>query len=266
MEFTAKSILEYCMKKSSVGFTVLIIWFSFMNMSCVYLGNGNIISSERTLGTFEKIHSSGSYEVRFHISQDYRAVITVDSNLYEYVTLDIKNGTLNIGTKNLHSYKFTKFIADIYCPSLKGVSLSGSGKIIIMDKITASSFDLNVSGSGDMEGTIECETFSLKLSGSGKINNNIICNNFTANISGSGNTTVSGTANDSNIKISGSGNFHGNEFRTNNTTTHISGSGNMNIWVLEYLRAKVSGSGSIKYHGTPKIEFNGSGSGRIRAE
>jgi hypothetical protein len=254
------------MKKLGVGLTGLIIWFSFMNISCVHLGNGNIISSERTLGAFEKIHSSGSYEVRLHISQDYRAVITVDSNLHEYVILNIKNGTLNIGAKNGHSYKFTKFVVDVYCPGLTGVSLSGSGKFIVMEKITAPSFDLNVSGSGNMEGTIKCETFSVKLSGSGKINNNIICNNFAANISGSGDITVSGTADDSNIKISGSGNFNGNEFRTNTTTTRISGSGNMSIWVLEYLKANVSGSGNIKYSGTPKIEFSGSGSGRIKAE
>jgi hypothetical protein len=250
------------MKNLGIIFMVLVMWFSFMNTSCVHLGNGNIISSERTLGPFEKIHSGGSYEVRFHVSQDYRAVITVDSNLYEYVTLNIKNGTLNIGTKNGRSYKFTKFIADIYCPGLTGVSLSGSGKFISMDRITTPSFDLNVSGSGDVEGTIECETFSVKLSGSGKINNNIVCNNFAANISGSGDITVSGTADDSDIKISGSGNFNGSEFMTNNTATRISGSGNMNIWVLEYLRANVSGSGSIKYRGTPKIEFSGSGSGR----
>jgi hypothetical protein len=237
-----------------------------MNISCVHLGNGNIISSERALSSFEKISSGGSFEIRFHVSQDYRAVITVDSNLSEYVTLEVRNGTLNIGTKFGHSYIFTKFIADIYSPDLTGVSLSGSGKFIMTDKITTSSFDLNTSGSGDMEGKIECDTFSVKSSGSGKINNNITCNNFAANISGSGKITISGTANDSDIIISGSGNFNGNEFMTNNTAVNISGSGNLNVWVLESLKANVSGSGSIKYRGTPKINFKGSGSGRIMSE
>ena len=261
-----KKIRSSALKKLSIVFVVLAIGFSVINVSCVHFGNGNIITSEVSLTPFERIHSSGSYEVRFHVSPGYRAVVTVDSNLFQYVTLNIYNGTLDIGTKNMKSCRFTKFIVDVYAPALTGVKISGSGKFIVIDKITAPSFDLNISGSGNVEGSIESDTFSIKLSGSGKLKNNIICNDFSANISGSGAITVSGTAKDSNIAISGSGSFNGAEFKTNNTTAHISGSGNLHIWVLDYLRASVSGSGSIKYRGAPKIEFNGSGSGRIIAE
>jgi hypothetical protein len=229
------------------------------------MGNGNLVSTERTVSPFEKINISGSSEVRFHASQGYRVVITVDSNLFDYVDIYTRNRELIIRTKN-GNYSFTKFLVDVYCPVLAGISVSGSGSFTGIDKIINSSFETNISGSGKTEGTIECDNFSAKISGSGETNYNVLCNNLTADISGSGEITITGTGKDSNIKISGSGDFNGIEFKTNNVTAQISGSGNLRIWVLEYLKANISGSGSIRYRGNPRIDYSGSGSGRLRAE
>jgi hypothetical protein len=235
------------MRKISITSMIFVIGFSFLNLSCVHFGNGNIVSSEITLNQFEKLNIHGSTKVRFHQSQDYRAVLTVDSNLVEFVEFLIRNNTLYIETKTGHSYSFNTLLVDIYCPGLTAVSVSGSGNFLATDTMIAESFELNVSGSG-------------------RTNISIICDNFLADISGSGDIIITGTGNDSNIRISGSGDFNGIDYKTNNVTARISGSGSMNIWVLEYLQANVSGSGSIKYRGNPIIDFSGSGSGRISAE
>ena len=257
------------MKKSSIAAMIFIIGFSAICLSCAIfpvMGNGNLVSTEMTVSSFEKINVSGSAEVRFHASQGQRVVVTVDSNLSDYVDIFTRNRELNIRLKNRGSYSFTRFLVDVYCPVLTGVSMSGSGSFTGMDKIVATSFETNISGSGKTEGTIECDNFSAKISGSGETNYSLICNNLTADISGSGEITVTGTGRDSNIKISGSGDFNGIDFKTNNVSAQISGSGNVNIWVLDYLKANISGSGSVRYRGTPRIDYSGSGSGRLRAE
>ncbi|MDR1802526.1 MAG: DUF2807 domain-containing protein [Treponema sp.] len=257
------------MKKSSFTAMAFIIGFSAICMSCAIfpiIGNGNLVSNEITVSQFEKINVSGSAEVRFHVGQGQRVVVTVDSNLSEYVDIFTRNKELNIRLKNRGSYSFTKFLVDVYCPVLTGVSVSGSGSFAAMDKITASSFEANISGSGKTEGIIECRDYSANISGSGKITNNVVCDTLTANISGSGEITITGTGRDSTVKISGSGDFYGIEFKTNNVSAQISGSGNMQIWVLDYLKANVAGSGSIRYRGNPTIDYSGSGSGRLRAE
>jgi hypothetical protein len=208
--------------------SIIFVFVGFVSCGTFPIeGNGNLISTEKTVSQFEKINGSGTAEVIFHMSQEYRVVVTVDSNLDEYLEIYTRNNVLNIGTKN-GSYSFTKYLVDVYCPTLTGVSISGSGSFTGNDKIIASSFESKVSGSG--------------------------------------NITITGTGNDSNISISGSGKFNGIEFKTNNADARISGSGNMDIWVLEYINANISGSGSIKYRGTPRIDFNGSGSGSIKAE
>jgi hypothetical protein len=230
------------------------------------MGNGQLITMEIAASSFEKINVSGSAEARFHASQAYRVVVTVDSNLSDYVDIFTRNNELNIRLKNRGSYSFSKFLVDVYCPGLSGVSVSGSGNFTAMDKIVTSSFETDVSGSGKTEGAIECGDFSARISGSGKMNYNVICGNMTAVISGSGEISIAGTGKDSSVRISGSGDFKGIEFKTNNSSAQISGSGNMNIWVLDYLRANISGSGSVRYRGNPRIDFSGSGTGRIRAE
>jgi hypothetical protein len=235
------------MKNLNIFTLFLITVISVVYISCSNLfpivGNGDLAASERAISAFEKINSSGSSEIRFHASQEYRVVVTTDSNLVDIVTTDIRNNVLNIGFKG-GSYSFTRIQVDVYCPTLTGVSISGSGSFTGGDTIVTSTFDSNVSGSGKIEGTIECGNFSAKITGSGKIN-------------------VSGNGNNSDIDISGSGIFSGNNFAINNATVRVSGSGRANIFVSENLNVDITGSGEVNYRGNPKIESKVSGSGQI---
>jgi hypothetical protein len=236
------------MKNLQIIFRAFIIGVSAVFISCVMfpiVGNGKLVSSEKMVSPFEKIDSGGSAEVRFHVSQEYKVVVTTDSNLAEYVEIKTKSNVLHIGTKSGHSYSFTKWIVDVYGPHLTGISLSGSGTFDSEDTIIAPSFVSNVSGSGKIGGTIECETLSATISGSGKMNFN-------------------GTGKKSTINISGSGDFNGYGFNIHNANVRISGSGKAHVSVSDNLDAHISGSGNINYRGNPKVTSSVSGSGRIQ--
>jgi len=230
-------------------FTIIgIIGIFGVFMSCdilSYLGNGDIVTSERTVQSFNKIESGGSAHVRFHKSQDeYRVVVTSDSNLIDFITTEVWNNTLQIGTKN-GSYSFTKWEVDVYCPSLNGVSISGSGSFTSSEKIIAPDFISDISGSGKIEGIIECSTLSAAITGSGKM-------------------TVSGTAVTSQINISGSGKFNGYELITNSAVIIITGSGNADVYVSSSIKANVTGSGTLNYKGNPSVkDLTSTGIGRI---
>jgi hypothetical protein len=212
--------------------------------SGMIVGNGNLITSERAVSGFEKISSSGSADIRFHVSQEYRVFVTVDSNIDEYVEVRTSNSVLTIGLKS-GSYRLTKWIIDVYCPLLTGISLSGSSNFKSVDKLTVSAFDAKITGSGDIDAALECNTFYANISGSGTIN-------------------ISGSSSNSNIHITGSGDFNGYNFVINNATVNIAGSGEANIYVTNNLNAIISGSGEINNHGNPVINSTITGSGRIR--
>ncbi|MDR0669878.1 MAG: DUF2807 domain-containing protein, partial [Treponema sp.] len=139
-------------------------------MSCTTIGNGNIITDERNLLPFKEIAVSGGTEVRFHAGTEYRAVVTIDSNLNEYFETIVHNEVLIITYKPLRSHSYTKEIVDVYCPGIAGISISGSGRFEAIDKITTPVFKANISGSGTIYGTIECNSISARISGSGEIN------------------------------------------------------------------------------------------------
>ena len=240
------------MKKPGLIVMMLVIGVSVMCASCIVtivpiIGSGQMVTSERAVSSFKKVNGSGSVRLHYYESQEYRAVVTVDSNLEEYVDIYTKNETLYIKTKSRkgRSFSFTRFEVDIYCPVVTAVSMSGSGSFKCMDPITTSSFELDISGSGKMEGTLYCVNFDSSISGSGKI-------------------AVNGSSDNLSITISGSGNFEGDKFNTNNAAVHVSGSGKMKIRVAHYLKATISGSGEVQYYGNPIIDSRITGSGRIK--
>lgn len=208
-------------------------------------GNGKLVSTEKNISSFQNIDISGDTDVHFYKSAEYRTVLTIDSNLEEHVEIFVKNGELKIKTKRGRNLRHTKFQVDVYCPTVTGVDLSGSGSFASEDKVITSMFRLNLSGSGSVNVDVECEKFSADISGSGKI-------------------TSIGNSNDTDIDISGSGKFHGKEFTTNTADVEVSGSGTIHIDVINTLKAKISGSGDIYYFGKPVINSNVSGSGSIK--
>ena len=240
------------MKRVFLKLVSSIIWIAVVFASCSNVtakkGNGELVTSEKAVSTFEKIAFTGGFaEVRFYASKEYRAVVTVDSNLAEYVEVFTDKNVLNIKTKKTQSISPTKFTVDVYCPALSGFSLSGSGSFTGVDKIVSPTFAADISGSGKVNGTFECDNFSVRVSGSGDI-------------------TAAGSANNTTIAISGSGNFNGNGFETKNASIQVSGSGDANIGVSDNLTANISGSGKITYRGEAKVESNVSGSGKIKKE
>jgi hypothetical protein len=235
------------MKNLNIAVGMFIIGIAFACVSCAQFpikGNGNLKTSERVVSSFEKISVGGSPKVRFYLSDEYRVVVTVDSNLDEYVEVYTRGDVLKIGTKS-GNYLFTKYLVDVYCPILTGVSMTGSGQFSSNDTITTLTFDTKITGSGKIIGTISC-------------------NNYSAQISGSGNITITGNSKDTDINITGSGKFEGNGFNANNATIRITGAGKVSTCVTDNLDAEITGSGKINYQGDPKINnLKVTGSGRI---
>ena len=238
------------MKSLNLVIVAVVIGIAAVCSSCIIaitpiMGNGRVVTSSRTVSSFDKIHISGEANVRFHESQEYRASVTVDSNLDEYVEVYVSGNVLNIKTRNGYTYSFTKLLVDVYCPGLTGVSVSGSGDFEGTDTIIAPVFTSNISGSGRISGRIECDSFSAKIAGSGKI-------------------TVTGYSENSNVSISGSGTFYGNTFCVNTAVVNISGSGNTYVYATNSLQADISGSGVVYYQGNPQVNSKISGSGRVK--
>ena len=85
-----------------------------------------------------------------------------------------------------------------------------------------------------------------------------------AAVSGSGDIELSGKSNSLEAAVAGSGDIKAYELKVEKAELKISGSGTIQSSVEKELRARISGSGNIKYKGMPRIEdIKISGSGNV---
>ena len=121
-------------------------------------------------------------------------------------------GTIYIYTQNS---KF-KFIENI-----------GTGSMNFIDKISSSSLQVNLIGTG-----------SILFSGGGEVFNN-------------------------NIKVTGTGNDNMEMIQVNIAEAKVLGTGNIKINVIDELKVNIVGTGNVIYKGRPKISSEINGTGRL---
>ncbi|UCC45887.1 MAG: DUF2807 domain-containing protein [Candidatus Zixiibacteriota bacterium] len=188
-------------------------------------GSGDIVSEERIVDSFQRIKSSGSFDIEVKVGEEQTVTVWFDDNLIEYVITEVRRGTLEIRTERSYS-SYDGCRIQITVESLEEVSLSGSGNIYV-ENLAGDEFVCTVSGSGDL--------------------------------------TAEGEVNELEIKVSGSGEVDARDLKAREAYVRVSGSGDVDVWATESLTGRVSGSGDITYYGNPEdVSTRVSGSGDIR--
>jgi hypothetical protein len=191
-------------------------------------GNGHIVNRDRATAEFSRINLEGIGTVRVHTGENHRLRVRTDSNIQTYVVTDVRNSTLYITMLNNHDYHVTELTIDVYLREIRDVSLSGAGTI-------------------EMEGLFCTDTLTVDCSGVG-----------TCRITGSGTRLVADN--------SGIGKINARGFRVQTAKVTQSGVGTTSVWATDYLRADISGVGSVYYRGTPEIVSTISGLGQLKRE
>lgn len=233
--------------------TIKLLFFSavlilFASTGCVdnfiIRGNGIETSEGRITNSFEKVKSSGAFDVHITNGDEFEVVVNAEQNVIPYIETYVSGNTLNIDIRGMHNIK-NSLPMEIYVttPNLEGLKLSGSG-VITTDYFYSNSFDVSISGSGYISTAIEAKKVEAKISGSGKL-------------------VLAGIADDVKFDISGSGKIDSYDLAVKNCAAKISGSGDMWVNAENNLYANISGSGNIFYYGDPNVESNISGSGNL---
>jgi hypothetical protein len=206
----------------------------------------------RQVGDFTSLTLAGSPNVVLRQGSPQKVEVEGDPEDLKHLETTVTNGRLRIGSKpaNGNSWYRNRGSIKVYVtmPTIKGLTVSGSGNIKATEAVKADDLNLSVSGSGGIE------LVSLTAD---KIN---------SAVSGSGNIDISGVAPTQDISVSGSGNVKANKLRSEACHVAISGSGNCRLMATKSLDASIVGSGDVYVMGSPKISSSVVGSGRIHRE
>lgn len=189
--------------------------------------SGDKITETRNPGNFTGVNANGANDVHISFGNEYKVTLRGSDNLIPHFKTEIMSNILYLKYDGVN---INRDDIEIYItlPLINYVSLSGSGEVDIKGAFPqADSFKVNISGSGEID--VE-NTFSV--------------NNAIINISGSGEADLE-------------------KIEAKKADIDISGSGDTKIRVAENLKAKISGSGKIYYSGSPVIDSNISGSGKV---
>ena len=211
-------------------------------------GNGNITTVSVSTSDYDAVEVAGFMDVILESGAEGKITVTTDENVQPYVIVESNGGLLTIKIKNHISIKTNKGIKiTVPFSDLNKVKLSGSGSIKGNDTIKTDSFDASVTGSGDVILKVAANTLDAKVTGSGDLE-------------------LSGSATDLEVKVTGSGDFVGGDLSSENTQAYVSGSGDIEVNAKNSIKARITGSGGIKYSGNPaKSDTKVSGSGKIQS-
>lgn len=207
-------------------------------------GNGIPSTENRNTKSFNKVESSGSFDVYIEKGETFKVSVRAEENLLHHIETYVSGDRLNIDIQGTNSIRNTlPMEVFITMPQLSGVNQSGSG-LITTDHFETNQMDLSISGSGLINTSFDAAQVEVSISGSGTLK-------------------LAGEANEAFLNISGSGRIEASQLELNECQANISGSGNMMVSVDEYLEAVISGSGNVLYYGSPEIKTHISGSGHV---
>jgi len=210
-------------------------------------GNGNIITVEREVGSYDGISVNGFYQVELISGEEGKIRMEGEGNILEHIETDVVAGILTITSKNLRlkvSWGKKVFIT-IPIEKINSIRLSGSGKLTTAVPLTAEDFDVQTSGSRTAELALDVKKATVMSSGSSKV-------------------LLKGTAQNLKITSSGSSHLNASTFTANRAEVTSSGSSNVKLFVKDVIVTQSSGSSRVRYSGNlRKVDSKASGSSAI---
>lgn len=236
---------NYMSKRIIFSGAFFVIMLSLVLSSCndCMEGNGKMAKRTAKFTEITAISLSVSADVKFVADSTGTVVIEGESNVIEAIILEQKGTKITIKSDPCFSSNKPITIT-IPMKTVSDLQINGSGSIKSVNRMSASSLELGINGSGDIDIDVDVA-------------------NVLSKINGSGNIILKGAAQRHKIEINGSGNLEAENFPTGNVAITVNGSGDCKVMATTALGIKIRGSGSVYYSGAPDISSDIKGSGSL---
>lgn len=214
--------------------------YLFLSLSTFFFTSTFLFSQSetRTIDSFDGIHVAGHYDVALTKGNEGTLTLRGDADDLEQIETYVKKGMLIIKKKEtswFKDWKSGRVSISIPVKDIQEVVLSGSGSIQSNHKLGADEFEVKLSGSGEIDLTIDVEDLEGVLTGSGDIK-------------------LMGESSNTSFVLTGSGDIDSRRLKTENGQARVTGSGNIEMQASSEINARITGSGDIICLGNPQIK------------
>lgn len=208
-------------------------------------GNG-VVKNKVYNMSFDEIRVAQSISAEVVKAEQEKVVVTAPADILDDILVENTDGKLYIHFKPNMNISARNVAVKIFAKDFSAIKASSSADIIIKDKFTQESTDIEVSSSGTIKGNLEANELSIKASSSGTFTGKIWAVNFDGKASSSADVNLEGKAKNATIAASSSGSFNAKEMVVENADIKASSSGSVSLGVENELNASASSSGGIK--------------------
>lgn len=208
-------------------------------------GNGNVVTQERTVASFNAIEAGSAVNVFLSQGSSQSVKVEIDENLLDRFETEVKNGILSINVDGVNNA--TKMNAYVTAATLRQIEANGAATITGQTPIASDIFAFEGTGASNATFEIKAKDLMIHVSGAAKANINAVVDAIKSEVSGAAVLTMAGLATTHDLEVSGAGNVKAMELVTDNTNAEVSGAGYAKVMAKQQLRTDVSGAGHISY-------------------
>lgn len=196
-------------------------------------GNGVIQEKTFEVGEFSRIALNVPADVTYSKSDGCSLSVSMDENLFEYLSVSVEDGTLKVGSKGVSLRNFKKLSMSVSSPTLERLDCNGAVDFEAVGPVCGEEFVMIVNGAADVDmGSLDVKDAQFEVNGAADLDVKLVdAQNVSLRISGAGDAKLRGKTKDVNVTVSGAA--------------------DVDLALLEYenLSKSISGMGSVK---TPK--------------
>lgn len=251
-------------------------------------GSGVIKEASRPVEKFSRVMLALPATVTIVQGPTESLTISTDDNLLPLMSTRVENDELIIDADKNRGFSTKESIKiRLTVKSLNSIRINGSGDVI-GDQLQSDKFDILIAGSGDVKfKSIRADQFTIGIKGSGDVAIDALTSKsvdasihgsgdiklpslqaaqVNISVNGSGDVFAAGNAEKIDIDIMGSGDVRTRKLIAREARVKIMASGDAEVHAKEKLTASVTGSGDIRYAGSPtNISKTVRGSGSVEA-
>lgn len=246
-------------------------------------GNGRVETRIIRISDYDEITIAGSMSFEYEQSgAEPFLSITMDENLFDYITAGVEDEKLRIGPKrenefsdNSYNLNPTVFRVKSNSRELKKLVKAGSGDFVVKSPLKIGRLNIQSAGSGSvrLRQSVTGDELDMSLSGSGDLETDgpVKVGHMKTSLSGSGDVRLKELISGSELRLSlsGSGKIHAVGIDVAALHCNLASSGGVELeGKAQEASYNLAGSGHIKAYGcrASSVKANLSGSGSIEVD
>jgi hypothetical protein len=246
-----------------------------LSVSCIRIVTNNVVASGQVTTQEIRFDAAGvealglkaGFDVVLDCSVEPGVVlVTTYDNIFEFVEVEVENGSLEIGMKSNNAYSVDVLEARLSPEGFKTFAVSGGANLSSVEPLNVGNDVIfAVSGGADVDLSLSCLNLVLAVSGGADVDlNELSANDINLAVSGGADVEMRGACNALEVEVSGGADVELGGLCAKSVVANASGGADLEVFATDSYKLDASGAADVEYHDTgAKVDADSSSAADI---